>query len=387
MKILIAPMAVPVEARGPFSRAKKIAAESLERGHEVAFCAAEDINYSPIKSVKNYFVPVPSVFGLPKILGKSLIRSAQKLGIQKKKNVSSYEEVMHIFGIICEDYFRKDVRCIREAIRDFNPDVVYAEFRIAAIVAAKLENKKVATSFSYPVQEEYANNPEYSKGVNRFLQDNNLPNVRSTLEIFRWANLKIVPSSYELEPIEDREVKFVGALNSYDIEKAHYNFGKRNKIVVYMGNGAISPRKQINEMKKGFLNSQYDVYIASNQIKNISEENIIVRDKFEFDKLLPEAIAFINHGGQNSIMDGVVYGAPQIICPGNVFERRYNARSIEKLEAGKLISDKDFKAIKIKDFVNELKSNKKYIENAINVGEKLKNLGGIKKVISELESI
>ena len=47
--------------------------------------------------------------------------------------------------------------------------MVYAEFRISAIVAAKLENIRVVTGYSYPVQKSFASNPEYSTGVKEFL--------------------------------------------------------------------------------------------------------------------------------------------------------------------------------------------------------------------------
>jgi len=36
-------------------------------------------------------------------------------------------------------------------------------------------------------------------------------------------------------------------------------------------------------------------------------------------------------------MTGLIYGVPQIICPGNVFERKYNESSIVKLNAGKML--------------------------------------------------
>lgn len=62
---------------------------------------------------------------------------------------------------------------IRKAIRDFKLDVVYAEFRIAAIVASKLENINVVTRFSYPVSKFFASNPEYSTGVKRFIRKTN----------------------------------------------------------------------------------------------------------------------------------------------------------------------------------------------------------------------
>ena len=49
---------------------------------------------------------------------------------------------------------------------------------------------------------------------------------------------------------------------------------------------------------------------------------------------MPQALVYLNHGGQNSVMTGLIYGVPQIIFPGNIFERQYNAASIEQLKAG-----------------------------------------------------
>ncbi|NRZ58391.1 UDP:flavonoid glycosyltransferase YjiC (YdhE family) [Clostridium beijerinckii] len=139
MKILIAPMAAMAETSGPFSRAAALCNKLIERKHEVAFCAAEDINYKKIENVKNYYAPIPSPFGMPMSLGKRMFKIGQLLGIQQKKKVNSYEQVLHFVGAITYKHFSEDVSCIRKAILDFKPDVVYAEFRIAAIVASKLE--------------------------------------------------------------------------------------------------------------------------------------------------------------------------------------------------------------------------------------------------------
>jgi len=194
MKILIAPMAALAETSGPITRTRALAIEAKERGHEVAFCAAEDGNYHPVENVKNYYAPVPSPFGLPLFIGKRIFKIAQALGVQQKREVRSFEEVLHIVGAIDKEFFPKDVDHLREAIKDFGPDVVYAEFRIAAIVAAKLENVKVVTGYSFPVQKSYASNPEYSKGVKEFLRQKNLSEIESALDIFDWADLEIIAS-------------------------------------------------------------------------------------------------------------------------------------------------------------------------------------------------
>lgn len=384
MKILIAPMAAMAETSGPFSRAAALCNKLIERKHEVAFCAAEDINYKKIENVKNYYAPIPSPFGMPMSLGKRMFKIGQLLGIQQKKKVNSYEQVLHFVGAITYKHFSEDVSCIRKAILDFKPDVVYAEFRIAAIVASKLENIKVVTGFSYPASKSFASNPEYSTGVKRFIQENKLPPIESALDIFNWTDLKIVPSSYELEPINDENLVFTGPFFVPNFKSEDHN---KNKIIAYMGNGTILPKKVIYTLTQAFEQTNFQIYIATEQVKPYKKNNINVDKRFDFSKLMPETIAYINHGGQNSIMTGLIYGVPQIVCPGNVFERKYNAASISNLKAGVSLETNIFNAETIKKIVNEFSTNNIYEDNSKKAGEKLLNLGGTSKAVQAIENI
>ena len=384
MEILIAPMAAMPETSGPFSRATALCKKLIEKQHVVAFCAAEDINYHEIENVKNYFAPIPSPLGMPSLIGKNVFNIVQALGVQQKKRVKSFEEVLHFVGATNKKHFANDVSYIRKAIVDFRPDVVYAEFRMAAIVAAKLENIKVVTGYSYPVQKSFACNPEYSTGVKEFLEGNNLPSIESSLDIFNWADIKIVPSSYELEPIDDENVVFTGP---FSVANKDFVQASRNKIIAYMGNGTISAKKAIYELTKAFEKTNYEVYIATEQIKPYKSDNIIVDKRFNFAELMPGAITYINHGGQNSIMTGLMYNVPQIICPGNVFERQYNSSSIAKLKAGISLKTKEFESETIKNAVKTFEENKFYIENAKKAAEDLLKLGGASKVIEVFESM
>lgn len=387
MRMLIAPMAVLAETSGPITRARTLAIEAKKRGHEIAFCAAEDGNYHPVKDIKNYYAPIPSPFGLPLFIGKrifKLMQCIQSFGIQPRLKVTSFEKVLYIAGAIDKKFFPKDVHYIREAIRGFTPDVVYAEFRIAAIVAAKLEGVKVLTGYSFPTQKSYASNPEYSKGIKIFLKQNDLPEIESVLDIFDWADLKIVASSYELEPIDGEKVIHVGPFIA--LRKPKETLSRTKNIVAYMGSGTIAPKQLIKVLTEAFTRTDFQIYIASKGVKPFKKNNINVGQRFDFVKLMPEAIAFINHGGQNSVMTGLVSGVPQIICPGNVFERQYNAASVEKLNAGIPLEVKDFTPQKIGQIIREFERNPMYRSNAKKIGEKLLSLGGVSKVIDILES-
>lgn len=386
MKVLIAPMAAIAETSGPFSRAKALAIGLLQKGDTPAFCAAQDINYQRVEGVREYFAPVPSPMGLPMTVGKRAFAIAQRLGIQQRRKVRSFEEVLFIVGAIQEKFFSEDVSALRRAIQEFRPHVVYAEFRPAAVVAAKLEKVPVAISYSYPARKAYASSPQYSKGVKHFLLQQGLPDIESVLDIFEWADLKIVPSCYELEPIDDPKVVFTGPFSA-PLPQPLMRNEERNAIVVYMGNGSITYPKQFSVLKQAFRGTGYQIYIASYQADKADQDNIHVARRFDFKSLLPCAIAFINHGGQNSILSGIMFGVPQIVFPGNVFERQYNADSLERLGLGKRCPDAQFNPAAILQTVTEMKAQTNYIKNIRGIQSQLRQLGGVDQAIQTISSL
>ena len=383
MKVLIAPMAAVAETSGPFSRAKALAIGLLQKGHKPAFCAAKDINFQHVEGVPEYFAPIPSPMGLPMAIGKRAFAIAQRLGIQQRRKVRSFEEVLFIVGAIQERFFAEDVLAVRRAIQEFQPDLVYAEFRLAAIVAARLEKVRVAISYSYPARKEYASSPHYSHGVKRFLHHQGLGDIESVLDIFEWADLKIVPSSYELEPICDPKVVFTGpfvAPRPISTGSEHV----KNTIVVYMGNGSITYPTQLSVLTESFQGKEYQIYIASYQASLADQGNLHMAKRFDFNTLLPSAIAFINHGGQNSVLSGILSGVPQIIFPGNVFERQYNAASVGRLGLGKNYTDAQFNPLAITQAVTEMKCQTSYLDNIRSVQAQLRRLGGVDQAIQSL---
>ncbi len=124
------------------------------------------------------------------------------------------------------------------------------EFRIAALVAAKLENVKSMTDYSYPVQTSFASSPEFSGGVKKVLKEYGLPEINSVLEIFDWAELKIVPSSYDLEPINDSSAIFTGPFSKPCLKQTMPE--KRKKIIAYFGTGTISGKKVVETLTEAF---------------------------------------------------------------------------------------------------------------------------------------
>ena len=379
MRLLIVPMAAMAETSGPFSRCKLLAESAAAAGIDTATCIAEDVNYSEINGIKNYFLDVPAPLGMPEIIASKVFPVAQKLGITSRKTVKSFDEVLWFTGNSVYNYLVKSVASVRRAIRSFKPDIVYSEFSMPAMIAAKLENKKLFATVSYPTQPEYANTPKLAKGVNRYLREKGLLQVNSVLELFDLADECFCPSICELEPIEKENVTFCGALKKISTSER-----LRNKIVVYMGNGTVFAAMTEKEISNAFSGSGYEVYIASKYLKANNKGNIHIASRWDFNELLDEAVLFINHGGQNSIVDGLLHGVPQMIAPGKVFERRYNAVSVAKNKAGIIIPHRQFKADFIRSKAEKVIASELLRRKASELGKKLSSQGGVEVILKHI---
>jgi hypothetical protein len=386
VRILICPMATFAETGGSMTRTRALALAALKRGHTVAFCAGEDLNFRPLEGIFNYVAPIPAPLGLPPSLGPRIFPIAKGLGIQQRVAIKDFEQVLHLIGAIGGKFFRDDAECVRQAIRDFRPDVVLAEHRVSPLAAAKLEGLPSAAIYSAPIDRSrwIKSYGKYSAGVRAYLRSNSLPEVQSALDIYDWASLKIVPSSPELEPIDSPRLSYVGALiENMSLRRP----GRGVNIIAYMGNGTISARRLIRVLSGAFKGSSREVYIATKELAPFDAGNIHVAGRFDFDELLPSSAVFISHGGQNSMIQSLMNAVPLIVCPGKVFERQYNAQSVQRLRVGKAISEPEFSAGRIIELCRELETDDSYKRNAIEVGQKLLSLGGVEQALHGIEAI
>lgn len=96
----------------------------------------------------------------------------------------------------------------------------------------------------------------------------------------------------------------------------------------------------------------------------------------------------MNHGGQNSVMDGIAYGASQLVCPGKVFGCRFNAESA--VRAGVVISleHSDFNVESVRNAINYLTENVDTFRASVaELHCELVALGGADRVIDTIEDV
>ena len=384
MKILIVPMAAMAETSGPSSRCRLLAEGFCRAGFDVATCMAKDVNYKLINGIPNYYLEVPMPLGLPKAIAVRAFAVAQKTGIVSRKTVKSFDQVLQLTGNLEYSYLKKSVASLRAAIQEYDPDIIYSEFNISAIIAAKKEGIKLYTTVSYPTQYGYSHQKGLAKGINRLLEELKLPEVPSPLCLFDWADKSFCMSINELEPINKQQVFYCGSLKK--CKEKNESFRKKDVIVIYMGSGTVSAKETLKVAGEAYKNSNFEVYIASAYLKEGDYGNVHVAPRWDFDKLLSEAVLYINHGGQNSIVDGLINGVPQIIVPGKVFERKYNAQCIAHINAGVVLNKREFNAERIRSLTDTIQNRSDLYENAVSYGRKLIEARGIDVILDEVNA-
>ncbi len=378
-------MAAMAETAGPSSRVRILAEGFKAAGFEIATCMAEDVNYRKIEGVRNFFLDVPMPLGLPRPIATKMFPVAQKLGVTSKKTVNSFDRVLHFTGNLDYKYLRKSVESVRRAICELKPDIVYSEFSVSGMIAAKREGVPLFTTVSYPTQHSYAHDASLAGGLNKLLAELEFPQVVSALQLFDFAEKKFCPSIYELEPIDDPSVFFCGSLKKAPASQASCEKASR-KILAYMGNGTVPAKATLKVLEKAFGGSGYDVYLASTYLTPGDYGGVHAAPRWDFGKLLPEAALFINHGGQNSVMDGLVHGVPQIMVPGKVFERKYNAKSVEACGAGKVLTLSEFEPEHLREIAEKAIGSPEMTERATSLGKRLLNAGGVDVIINEIKN-
>lgn len=184
---------------GPWSRAQRVARAFQDAGHEAVLAWGDDGNCAnPIAPTLE--IPVPSPLGLPEAIARHTFPLASRLGLMGRKPVHSFEEVLWLTGALDERYTCAAVDALRAHMRTARPNVVYSEFSLAAVIAARAEGIPCVGSASQPTTASYASNPRKSAGIRRLLREMGMPAPASSLTIFEGMRRRFIPSCPTLEP-------------------------------------------------------------------------------------------------------------------------------------------------------------------------------------------
>ena len=316
---------------GPWSRAKRVAHAFRAGGHEVTLAWGDDGNCSDPGS-PSLEIPVPSPLGLPDAIARHVFPLASRLGLIGRKPVHSFEEVLWLTGALDERYTRSAVEVLRTHMRAARPDVVYSEFNLAAVIAARAEGIPCVGSGAQPTTASYASNPRKSAGIRRLLREMGMPAPASSLSILEGMARRFIPSCPTLEPRAGERAVYCGFLD----EPPALTATPRDCALIYLGAGSVPAGVAARAGRELAEVLSCDVCVAgvSEAVHAVGDHEVACAPRFDVAEILPRTRVFVHHGGQNSMMDALSYEVPQIIVPGCVFERQFNAEAVENARCG-----------------------------------------------------
>ena len=365
---------------GPWSRAQQIARAFLSRGHEVTLAWGDDGNcVDPVAPTLE--IPVPSPLGLPEAIARHTFPLASRLGLMGRKPVHSFEEVLWLTGSLDYRYSCVVVEKLREFMRSWRPDVVYSEFNLAAVIAARAEGIPCVGSGSQPTTLSYASNPRKSSGIRRLLREMGMPAPASSLSILEGMKRRFIPSCPTLEPRAGERAIYCGFLD----EPPALTATRRDCALVYLGSGSVPAGVAMRVGRQLSSALGCDAYVAGvpEAVQAVESHEVTCAPRLNFAELLPRARVMVHHGGQNSMMDALAYEVPQVVVPGRVFERQFNAEAVERTRCG--LSVRTPKPALIAEAALRLVDESALTSGIRGVRDELSKLGGTERIVREVE--
>ena len=328
-------------------------------------------------------IPVPSPLGLPDAIARHTFPLASRLGLMGRKPVRSFEEVLWLTGALDERYARAAVEVLRTHMRAARPDVVYSEFNLAAIIAARAEGIPCVGSGSQPTTASYASNPRKSVGIRRLLREMGMPAPASSLTIFEGVRRRFIPSCPTLEPRAGERAIYCGFLD----EPPAPTGKPRDCALVYLGAGSVPAGVAVRAGRELAEALDCDVFVAgAPEATQVSGGHTVTcAPRFDVADFLPRARVFVHHGGQNSMMDALSYEVPQVIVPGRVFERQFNAEAVENARCG--LTVREPKPTLIARAARTLVDEPALTSGIRGVRAELCALGGAERIVREVEEL
>lgn len=137
-------------------------------------------------------------------------------------------------------------------------------------------------------------------------------------------------------------------------ERREEDFPALAKPVIYISIGTILKGGEdfFGACLKAFEKEKVTVVLSVgnfdiSRLKRIPR-NFVIRNRVPQIAVLKQADLFITHGGMNSVSEAMIHGVPMVVIPF-VSDQPVNARQVEKLGLGKVLSYKSITADTLRD--------------------------------------
>lgn len=404
MRVLIAVAPIISHRIAPAERAYTLAQTLKNRGHEVQVSGVSSDKWDTT------FAPKFEKLGVHVYTSKApkphLVSETRRMYVlpftRKARNPQvlneerNIEETFNNAGILDKEWFSDQFDFICKQIQEFHPDLVYSEYNIAAIPAAKFCHVPVCCTENYYAIPGYSAGSIRSREVADILEEHKLPRIQECSDLFEWCEKRFVPSVIELDPFKPEDVTFVGTFHKPTAYTHSVDPRERPVVLFSTVNKTVTDRHVIREANKAFKD-KYEVYITGLKPESIEQygskigSHIHLSSIDDVDKtieeIMPKAQAFINCGQLDQVLIAMASKVPQCICPGDIFERKYLAYSLRMAHAAMYIGIEAFVAYGLNSIYQRLTEDPDYAQNARQIVRKMMNAGGSVKIAKEMEQM
>jgi UDP:flavonoid glycosyltransferase YjiC (YdhE family) len=304
-----------------------IAREARQRGHEVLFHACAP---SSRLLTENGFV-VRDFAG------------ASGAGTGAVGAIRDIYDVFTTLGMDRPDYWHYLLHREREVIGEVEPDVVIADMRPTAVISARRCGVPTIGLASIGTDPRLQQRPEDQPldALARHAARSYLGQPVETLpELLFWsADKKIATSFAQFEPeLSDVPgLEYVGYLNGSNRRGLDGLPPRPERLVLaYLSTVGWNSETMVRSLARSAELADVHIWCVTNANGRTEKvgDHLRLFDYLPLDELLSESSGLLFHGGQGTALGALFHAVPAIACPGQNYERQYNADRIQALRCG-----------------------------------------------------
>jgi hypothetical protein len=319
-----------------------VAEAAVTAGNDVAFCASGPLALTiRQRGYRCYHLPAATMLALPTALSRILQQRSQRAAIPVRagRSIDSIWLVLAVSGMASAAYLRRVLDAEEHAAREFSAEVVLTDLDPAAFLLAAVIEMPIASTYSSVLttgQGSWAWKL-MRRGLPQVLQARGVA-LRTPDELFFGPHvLKLIPSIPELDDADPQrpDVAYVGHLVAPIRPGSLAETGldpESRYVFVYLGTGSV-PLPAVRRVLPAVFSAAGGTtcVVGAQSIPAPSQVGgVQFRPYVPADALLPRCDWTICHGGQNTIIQSLLYGVPLLVFPGAIFERRFNARKLQQ---------------------------------------------------------
>jgi UDP:flavonoid glycosyltransferase YjiC (YdhE family) len=416
---------------GLLTRSLPIARELRERGHQIAFC-------NPARSPSKLIAEAGFGNLLPsKPLQAAILRGRPDMHEINLKAIHYYlrsipyrmppvtaeiRDMDHfgaMIGMLNEGFVRANHEAYVTLIRDFEPEVVVDFWNPFACLAARTEQKPLATVIQadlHPASQGFiwwqAPHPRITRPANianKILDEYAREPVEKIADLF-VGDLTLILGIPETDPLPATAIAtYVGPIlwqnESTKMPDWFSNLGGDKSVVwVYAGNPRYLPFATPMDSESTLVaciqvlaEEDVQVILTSGHHK-LPKKLLPLPDNFIYEPFVPglkmaqRSDLLIHHGGYGSCQTGLSTGTPAVIIP-TYAERESNARRVAAAGAGEIVLTQKGRGWKRVVSVDELRtkirrvlSEPTFKKNAQRISQKMKKYDGAREAVRQIES-